>query len=245
VSWLLSEILLSRAFRERGRATLLPGGFSGWGVVRRHARGCDAAATRGGGRAAAQQAQPNLGSIAPPRRRRARRRRGVRRRTVRSRSGSKRYVQRVDSGRCALRVSPALGCLKPLGRMLLRVAHAPNTQDDPSGPLVRDRSRRRRFWWGGSRSRCPRNHGKVKSATNRSLRQRIATQHSVGHEETRMPLHVGARLGSPAPRASRSRRSGWLRWPAVVTPSRRRRTYAGKSRILNASGCKTLARPQA
>ena len=31
------------------------------------------------------------------------------------------------------------------------------------------------------------NHGKVGSATKRSLRQRIATQHSVGHEETRMP----------------------------------------------------------
>ena len=41
------------------------------------------------------------------------------------------------------------------------------------------------------------------SATNRSLRQRIATQHSVGHEETRMPrVHVGARLESRTARVS-------------------------------------------
>ena len=70
MSWLLSEILLSRAFRERGRVAFQLGGFFACNVVRRHASGCGAAATRGGGRAAAQQAHPNLGSIVPPRRRR-------------------------------------------------------------------------------------------------------------------------------------------------------------------------------
>ena len=214
--------------------------------MRRHARGCDAAATARRRRAAAQEAQPNLGSIAPPGRRRGAAHAAARRRTDRSRSGSKRYVQRVVSGRCALRVSPALGCLKPLGRMLLRVAHASGAQDDPSGPLVRDRSRRRRFWGGGSRSRCPRNHGKVGSATKRSLRQRIATQHSVGHEETRMPACMSVRDSE-----SRTARVT-VATVAVVAVASGRDTVAAEANIRwkkpdtkNASGCKTLARPQA
>ena len=40
---------------------------------------------------------------------------------------------------------------------------------------------------------CPARPWQLGYATERSLRQRIATQHSVGHEETRMPcVHFGA-----------------------------------------------------
>ena len=60
-----------------------------------------------------------------------------------------------------------------------------------------------------------------------ALRQRIATQHSVGHEETRMRcVHVGARLESHTARVS-------VATVAVVAVAsgrdavRRRRTNAG------------------
>ena len=95
-----------RAFRERGRATLLPGGFSGWGVVRRHAIGCDAAATSRALGAAAEQRSRRDSGRSPRRRSQAPRTRGSRRRMCRSRYGSALYVQRVVSGALRCTISP-------------------------------------------------------------------------------------------------------------------------------------------
>ena len=41
--------------------------------------------------------------------------------------------------------------------------------------------------------RCPARPWQLGPAITRSLRQRIATQHSVGHEETRMPCGMSVR----------------------------------------------------
>ena len=201
--------------------------------MRRHARGCDAAATAGRRLAAAQEAQPNLGSIAPRRRRRgaspARERfLGFGRRPARAL-----YVQRFARDAAQYAKLSALWrfrvAVSRCSGILLRVAHPSGAQDDPSGSLVRgEASALVPFWYflGGGPFALSRAALATGSATNRSLRHWIATQNSVGHEETRMPVNVGR---SPAPRASRSRRSRWSRWPAVVPPSRRRRTCAGNA----------------
>ena len=76
--------------------------------------------------------------------------------------------------------------------ILRRVSHASAAQDDLSGPLVRgEASAAVPFWYFGG-GPCPA-RPQLGSATNRSLRQRIATQHSVGHEETRMPCGMSVR----------------------------------------------------
>ena len=157
--------MLSRAFRERGRVAFQLGGFFACNVVRRHARGCGAAATSRALGAAADQRSRRDSGRSPRRRRRTARFCGVRRRTVRSRSGRKRYVQRVVSGRCAVRESRrlarTLGDRWALQGNLCRVADASGVQDDLSGPLARGEASAAVFFFifffgGGSRSRWPR-----------------------------------------------------------------------------------------
>ena len=54
------NFLLSRAFRERGRATLLLGDFSGWGVVRRRRSRAEALSRRRRALGAAEQRFPEF-----------------------------------------------------------------------------------------------------------------------------------------------------------------------------------------
>ena len=140
------------------------------------------------------------------------------------------YVQRLIFSAGAARKAYGLASLLnrwALQGNLRRVSHASSAQDDLWAHGTREASAAVPFWyfWGWALSRAALATG---SATNRALRQRIATQHSVGHEETRMPCAYLCETRSPAPRASQSGRSRWSRWPAVVLPSRRRRNILGK-----------------
>ena len=198
--------MLSRAFRERGRATLLLGGFFACNVVRRHARGCGAAATSRALGAAADQRSRRDSGRSPRRRRRKARFCGVRRRTVRSRSGRKRYVQRVVSGRCAVRESRRLARMLVIAGRSRELCAACHMRLPPRtislGPCCAGKRPRRCFWLGVLFS-LPAHLGNVDPPPSGPLRPRIATQHGVGREETRMPrVHVGARLESRTARVT-------------------------------------------